>query len=401
MRFILDLVVLLTILPFLKGGKSYVIQPKSWDFRGHEIGYEVSRRGVVVSSPGWNETQMTFDDADKSNDPIVLLNGFGVGSFHQHRLIPKLHEGDHRIIYGVDYLGQGRSWPRNCDDGRSGNEKGLRYCAETWVDQIISFIEEVVLPEHATTGRQSRVHLVGNSVGGHLAAHIANRRPDLIAGICLLNPTPVWGLNLPGWTGHLPAPPIPKAIGRYLFDQIRDLNTIQKYLENAYARNDAFGEELMHQIRGCTLGTGGHAAFASILWSPPLNVSEDHKGNFEECLARLSCDVLLVFGKDDPWCKPAFAKKMLQALERREPNRVHRYVEVENCGHCPNHEAPQAVAKAVNEWVKADDRAIDQLQLVDADGEKFMELWGETILRERREKDIKLSWVDRLAVTFV
>jgi molybdopterin-guanine dinucleotide biosynthesis protein A len=157
----------------------------------------------------------------------------------------------------------------------------------------------------------------------------------------------------------------------------------------------------MHQIRGCTLGTGGHAAFASILWSPPLNVSEDHKGNFEECLARLSCDVLLVFGKDDPWCKPAFAKKMLQALERREPNRVHRYVEVENCGHCPNHEAPQAVAKAVNEWVKADDRAIDQLQLVDADGEKFMELWGETILRERREKDIKLSWVDRLAVTFV
>lgn len=28
----------------------------------------------------------------------------------------------------------------------------------------------------------------------------------------------------------------------------------------------------MNQIRGATLGDGGHAAFASILWSPPLKV---------------------------------------------------------------------------------------------------------------------------------
>jgi pimeloyl-ACP methyl ester carboxylesterase len=401
MRFLLDLVILLTILPCLKGGKSFVIEPKSWDFRGHQIGYEVSRR-CVRSSPGLNETGMKFDDDDKLKDPIILLNGFGVGSFHQHRLIPKLHDGDGRIVYCVDYLGQGRSWPRECDDGRSRNEIGLRYCAEMWLDQITTFIEEVVLPEHTCTSeRQARVHLVGNSVGGHLAAHVANRRPDLIASICLLNPTPVWGLNLPGWSGRLPAPAIPKLIGRYLFDQIRDLTTIEKYLENAYARKEAFSEELMHQIRGCTLGTGGHAAFASILWSPPLKVSEDYKGNFHECLARLQCDVLLVFGRDDPWCKPAFAKKMLQALQQREPDRVHRYIEVENCGHCPNHEAPQAVAKVVNAWVGANDRTVDCLPLVNAAEETFSEAWGDTIAREYEENDILLSWADRLATTFL
>ena len=220
MRCILDLVVLLTILPCLKGGKSFVLEPKSWDFRGHEIGYDVARPVVVSSGAGFNATQRTtFDDTDLSMDPILLLNRFGVGSFHQHRLVEMLHCGHSRVVFGVDYLGQGRSWPRDCDDGRSENEVGLRYCAETWLDQIITFIEEVVLPEQATTpGRTPRVHLVGNSVGGHLAAHIANRRPDLIASVCLLNPTPVWGLNLPGWSGHLPAPAIPKAIGRYLFD---------------------------------------------------------------------------------------------------------------------------------------------------------------------------------------
>ena len=78
-----------------------------------------------------------------------------------------------------------------------------------------------------------------------MAAHLANRRPDLVESVCLLNPTPVWGLNLPGWSGHLPAPAIPKRVGRFLFDQIRDLGTIEKYLENAYARKEAFSEELV------------------------------------------------------------------------------------------------------------------------------------------------------------
>lgn len=30
----------------------------------------------------------------------------------------------------------------------------------------------------------------------------------------------------------------------------------------------------MNQIRGCTEGKGGHAAFASILWSPPATLPE-------------------------------------------------------------------------------------------------------------------------------
>ena len=112
-----------------------------------------------------------------------------------------------------------------------------------WVDQIIAFIEEVVLPQEG--GLHKQIHLVGNSVGGHLAAYVAMRRPDLIKSICLLNPTPVWGLNLPGWSGHLPAPAIPRSIGRFLFDRIRDLKTIERFLEQTYARREAFTDELV------------------------------------------------------------------------------------------------------------------------------------------------------------
>ncbi|KAL3918731.1 MAG: hypothetical protein SGARI_007386 [Bacillariaceae sp.] len=270
-----------------------------------------------------------------------------------------------------------------------------------WIDQIITFIEAVILPEQQ---KHQKVHLVGNSVGGHLAAYIAARRPDLVESICLLNPTPVWGLNLPFWDGNLPAPRIPKAIGRFLFDRIRDLQTIEKFLEQTYSRREAFSQELMDQIRG-------HAAFASILWSPPLRVSpgesstdKKQKEDFQSCLSQVPCDVLLVFGKDDPWCKPAFAKKMLQALDQRTPDSVHRYIEIENAGHCPNHEAPQAVAHVVRSWVTADDRCRESLALVDAPaGNKivFHEEWGETAVAECGVDDIRLGMMDRLATTFI
>lgn len=114
----------------------------------------------------------------------------------------------------------------------------------SWVDQAIQFIEQVVLPEHAA---KTKVHLVGNSVGGHLAVFLAALRPDLVESVCLLNATPVWGLNLPGWSGTLPAPAVPRAIGRYLFDRMRDLNTIRAFLDNSYSRKDAFDETLVRK----------------------------------------------------------------------------------------------------------------------------------------------------------
>lgn len=181
---------------------------------------------------------------------MLLLNGFGVGSFHQHRLIPNIiPEGsNNRRVYAIDYLGQGNSWPIQCQDGKSDFEKGLMYSIDTWADQIIQFIEKVIVPSHLSQKdncKDVKVHLVGNSVGGYLSTLLARKRPDLVNSICLLNATPVWGLNLPGWNGMLPPPYIPRKIGRYLFDLIRNSNTIENFLSRVYANESAFDKELV------------------------------------------------------------------------------------------------------------------------------------------------------------
>lgn len=302
-----------------------------------------------------------------------------MGSFHQHRLMNQLSEA--HTVYGIDYLGQGQSWPLNCQDGTSENEKDLQYSGSLWKDQIIEFIDQTI---------GGHVHLVGNSVGGHLAAFIAAERPDLVETVILLNATPVWGLNLPGWSGHLPAPRIPKFVSRKLFDNIRSMKTIRSFLEETYVHHDAYDDVFMEQVRSCTDGPGGHAAFASILWSPPI-------GNFYDSLAQIQCDTLLCFGDQDPWCKPAFARRMLESLSKRQA--ASRYLEISNCGHCPNHESPTAVATILERWIKNKDRKIDSL--LDEQPTFFKELWGETPAQERSMDDIKMNLIDRLAVKFI
>ena len=244
-----------------------------------------------------------------------------------------------------------------------------------------------------------KIHLVGNSVGGHLATFIAAARPDLVKSLGLLNATPVWGLNLPGWNGQLPAPWYAKIVGRYLFDKIRDLNTIEQYLKAAYGNSNAFDGELVQQIRACTEGNGGHAAFASIMWSPPITIQRDGReiSSFYDALKVVDCDVLLLFGAEDPWCKPAFAKRMLQSLEERPAGPLSRYVEVAGVGHCPNHESPKATAAVLNDWWRTEEKASRQMQ----GPFSIREAWGETTVQERAQADIPVSFVDRLAVTFV
>ena len=364
------------------------------------------------------------------------------------------------VIYGIDYLGQGKSWPKDPQDGNSPNEYQLGYSADLWLDQLASFLQEVVLSPTPTTGDSdenndststttatiNKVHLIGNSVGGYLATHLTHQNPHLISTLTLLNATPVWGLNLPGWDGKLPPPVIPKNIGRQLFDLIRNENVIRQYLDAAYVRGEAFdgsfvdsfdgwgcvidnddvndgdgndgtgndgvttaaadsdscgrGEPLGVKIRACTEGNGGHAAFSSILWSPPVSSVP-----FYEALQQLPVDVLLLFGGDDPWCTEAVGKRMHVTLASRRDTTTAsaccRFVSLGNVGHCPNHEAPKAVAQVMIPWLNADDS--EERRVVPLDSlRRVNEPWGEVLIREIPiEESESLGLLDRVVSSMV
>mmetsp|Transcript_25795 Transcript_25795/g.51625 ORF Transcript_25795/g.51625 Transcript_25795/m.51625 type:complete len:619 (-) Transcript_25795:112-1968(-) len=494
---------------FQQGGLQ--LNQRRWVFRDkYPIAYE-----VATDATPWRRESEHEKESDTDVVPILLLNGFGVGSFHQHRLMRRLllerrAKNNHRkqnvryLVYGIDYLGQGQSWPAFCDDGNSPDEFQLSYSADTWIEQLGLFLRDVVLADAANNDGDSprKAHIVGNSVGGYLAAVLSSLHPHLVSTVALLNATPVWGLNLPFWDGKLPAPFVPRRVGRALFDVIREEGTIDRYLEAAYATrgaydgtfHDGFGDEsstgdgrgvegdggLGKKIRACTEGKGGHAAFASILWSAPASApdffsAEGHlqqqqqqqptmkqqqqqqqqqqeklhppqqqqqpekqtkpqKIQFYQALQSLPMDVLLLFGSDDPWCTPAVAKRMHSTLSSRR--NIHdnddefddecanttpasRYVAIDNCGHCPNHEAPAAVAKVLLAWFDADDNVNgnatfrrNNVELIPNNGESeatknghgvmVKEPWGDVWVREVSiEESRKLDFMDWMVANMV
>lgn len=385
------------------------IDSETWTFRGkYPVAYEVAQEGTSLPS------------IDAGATPILLLNGFGVGSFHQHLLMNQLASSSSSstryVVYGVDYLGQGRSWPADCDDGNSEDERGLSYSADVWVEQIIGFLDEVVLANHSHRRRkeggaeEAGVHVLGNSLGGYLASFVASRRPDLVSALVLANATPVWGLNLPFWSGQLPPPDWgPRFLGRFLFDQIRNPDIVRQYLEAAYENAEAFENDgLGGKIRACTEGNGGHAAFASILFSGPLDNGSgrggdgedaDQEGGFYGALRDIECDVLLLFGSADPWCTPAIAKKMHVTLASRSLSSS-RYVALENAGHCPNHEAPVSVARVMRPWLDTLAEGRTDVVLVEnkGEGEWIEPSWGGRIVAREveLEESANLGLIDRI-----
>ena len=101
-------------------------------------------------------------------EAILLIHGSGPGvtAWANWRLIiPKLAENFH--VYAPDVVGFG--YTERKDD--------VEYNVETWTNHLIDFIENVV---------QDRVHIIGNSMGGALTLHIANKRPDLVKKMVLM-----------------------------------------------------------------------------------------------------------------------------------------------------------------------------------------------------------------------
>jgi pimeloyl-ACP methyl ester carboxylesterase len=209
--------------------------------------------------------------------PLLLLPGFGVGTFHYNRNYKELSE--HFQVYSIDLLGQGNSWPEEVT-----KEHQLFYGVETWQEQISYFIENVIGEE---------AHIAGNSLGGLLSAAVGAERPELVKSIILLNAAPFWAfmsanryinqsetarnrhsLNASSsmnvveerfpWNGVLPAPDPLLAFGSMYFDNLRKPLTIKSLLNVVYANPYAIDDSLVNQIISAASHPSKHSTYLDL-----------------------------------------------------------------------------------------------------------------------------------------
>lgn len=105
---------------------------------------------------------------DGKGEPLLLIHGSGPGvsAWANWRLVfPILSQ--HYHLYAPDVVGF----------GYTERPKDNQYSVDTFVNHIISFMETMDL---------ENISIIGNSMGGGLALHVANRRPDLVKKLILM-----------------------------------------------------------------------------------------------------------------------------------------------------------------------------------------------------------------------
>ena len=329
-----------------------------------------------------------------SNSPkVLLLHGFGVGSWHYERNLTHLAEKG-SSAYAIDILGQGESWPNSTPVTKD----GLYISIDLWLRQLVEFSIDVM-----GASSSQPIVVVGNSLGGFLAVQMAAQHPHLVKGICLLNATPFWSFLppvedshgsptprklrqgvwslLPEQFGTLPVPStLQLAIREFWWDILRKPETIRNLLGLVYYNKSSVTDHDVERIIKATDNPLALDVFAAIALSPKSKL------DFNQALKIINNNgtpCLMLYGREDPWVVPLWGSR----LKRKVESAI--YCELSPAGHCPANEVPRTVNEALSEWIKSTDEA-----------PWGMEVGGSREIEEENGRVIKVTHLgsDRLKV---
>jgi 2-hydroxymuconate-semialdehyde hydrolase len=233
---------------------------------------------------------------DGNGEPLLLIHGSGPGvsAWANWRLVfPVLSQHFH--LYAPDVVGF----------GYTERPKDIQYSVNVWVEHMINFIETMNL---------GKVSIIGNSMGGALALHIANRRPDLVKKLILMGSV---GIEFP-ITEEL------DAVWGYT-PSIENMKKIIGILSNdpSMAEND----NLVKMRYEASIQEGFQESY-SAMFPPPRQRHVNALALTEEQLRAIEVPVLLIHGRED---RVIPLEKTSWKLSRIIPN-AHLHV-FPNCGH--------------------------------------------------------------------
>lgn len=252
------------------------------------------------------------DRGPRNAPPIVLIHCFTCAIDWWDGMAPRL-ERDHRVV-AVDLLGHG---------GSEKPESG--YSIESQAALVAEALGRLGVRD-AT--------VAGHSLGGPIGVALAERAPQLVDRLVIIDSIPDLDYGDVGFVGELPFQPV---IGEALW-RVKPDFSIRDGLEIAFAPGFEIPDEFVEDVKRMTYSaySGSHDAFEDYT---------DEK-SLPERVAELDMPVLSIMGAeeqiaDDP---RAVLSAYRQASERT------RTILIQGAGHSPNVERPIETASIVRRF---------------------------------------------------
>ncbi len=233
-----------------------------------------------------------------SGRPLVLLHGLMGDPANWTGLFPYLPETCRVIALRFPFFREDNT------RGNLNSIPNIKAYARTYIEQA---------------GLEGAV-LCGNSLGGHVAVHLALEMPDRVAGLVLTGSS---GLFERGLSGHRGANP-PR---EWVYDKMCEI-----FHDNAMV-TDSMVDDVCEVI--------GRRRCARDLVAIAKSAKRD---NLADRLGEVACPVLLVWGRQDSITPPEVARDFRRGLPDA------KLVWLDQCGHAPMMEHPYAFARVVADW---------------------------------------------------
>ncbi|GCE64975.1 alpha/beta hydrolase [cyanobiont of Ornithocercus magnificus] len=284
--------------------------------------WEWNGQSISLASPG----------ISGKRDVVILIHGFGACKEHWRFNIGALKR-EYDVI-AVDLLGFGASAkPHSRLKGEPADKHSVCYGIDLWAQQVTSLIRE-----RLTT----RVHLIGNSIGGVVAlaaAHQIECKGGHVTGIILINcaqrAMDDKNIKDQATLHHLGRPLLKQLVRRRwltepLFWLLSKPAVIQKILKLAYPTGSHIDADLVRMLHRAATDPGATESFRGF-----INMFNDVL--VTELLAQLKTPVRILWGQADPW-EPISEARLWTSFPC-----VQQLEELPGLGHCPHDEAPDRV----------------------------------------------------------
>ncbi len=268
-------------------------------------------------------------DHGGSGPLIVCVHGLEGSAYNWDLVAPELAK-THRVV-APDLSGFGYT---ESLDGGSGVQRNTKLIA----DVIDSYGEEAML--------------IGNSMGGLISILTAERFPEKVSSLVLIDPAaPIlsWFRVRPGATARLSVPLIP-VVGKWLIDGYRSSVTAEEGVREALEFVAADADRLDRSVWQSALEiaelrrTQPWSTDALIEATNSIAPYVVRKDRFARLIHRISQPTLLVHGTDDPLIQVRAAKW----ISRQRPDWTVAFFE--GLGHIPMLEDPNRFLAVFDSW---------------------------------------------------
>jgi pimeloyl-ACP methyl ester carboxylesterase len=252
---------------------------------------------------------------------IILLHGFGASTFSWEQVMEPLAQ--HGTVIAFDRPAFGLTErPLPPFDGAN------PYSGDFQVDLLFGLMDEL--------GFEKAI-LIGNSAGGTVISNAALAHPERVTGMVLVSAAVYTGGGSPSWVRPLLQTPQMNHLGPLLARSIAGERG-DAFIRTAWHNPDLITEETYQGYRRPLQVHNWDRA----LWEL---TRASRPGALQERLDELTMPVLVLTGDDDRIVETADSIRLGSELPNAD------LVVLENCGHVPQEECPEAFMNAVESFL--------------------------------------------------